>query len=292
MPGFTSQDDMTSEMTAGKRLIIPFAKFPTTNPTAATWNFLWPAGGDHGQGALFTGTALNFVRTGDLVNGALPHGGNVSPDTKHLIYVNAMASAGATPPTLLLVDMVGYYPLTQSASPQNFVNTLGPDRYNVSGTTGGLQVALVTGAGGGATASNLTVLTYVNSNGVTGRVIQTTPTNVVLVSSVLPTATLGARALVTTGAGPWLPLQAGDTGVSQLTNITFSAGNTGLEALVLCKPLATIPLPTALTYGERDLVNQIAGLERIYDGACLCWWAWFPVATGCNFTGEIQVAWG
>ena len=290
--GFSSQDDLTSEITAGKRQIIPFMKAPTTNPTATTWNLMWPAGGDHGQGKLFTGSALQFIRCDDTEAGALPHGGNKSTDTKHLIYINGMASAGATPPAIMLVDMVGYYPLTQSASPQNFDNaTTAPLRYQSNGC-GGLQVALVTGAGGGATASNLTVLTYVNSDGAGSHTIPTTPANVVLVSSVLPTATLGARVLTTTGPGPFLPLQAGDAGVQTLTNVTFSAANTGLEAFVLCRPLATLPLPTVLTYGERDLVNQIAGLERIYDGACLTWFVWFPVATGATITGEIHVAWG
>lgn len=290
MPGFTSQDDLTSEMTvSGKRLICPWAKVPTTNPVAATWYHLWPVGGQPSSG-VYTGTLLDFTRTADTTAGALYTGGNKSPDFKSLIYMNGMASAGATPPTLILVDQVGFYPLTQTAGSQSFTNGTPPNRYNSNGA-GGLQMCLVGTAAGGATASNITTLTYVNQDGTAGQTIPTTPSIAVTVSVAAPTANLGSRVL-TTVAGPFLPLAAGDSGVQQLTNITFSAANTGNEAILLVRPLATLPLPTALTYGERDLVNQVSSLERVYDGACLTWLVFFPVATGTNFTGEVDVAWG
>lgn len=291
MPGFTSQDDLTAEMsTAGKRLICPYNKTPTTAPVAANWYHLWPVGGQPGAGQVYTGTSLDFQQTIDTTAGALYSGGNKLPDYKDLVYINGQASAGATPPFLMLVDQVGYYPLTQSAGSQVFTNATPPNRYTTTGQ-GGLQVSLIGAATGGATASNITVLTYVDQDGNTGATMPTTPSVAVTVSVVAPSTTLGARVLTTVG-GPFLPLAAGDSGVQQLTNITFSAANTGLEALVLVRPLATLPLPTALTYGERDLVNQISSLERVYDGACLAFIVFFPVATGCNFTGEVDVAWG
>ena len=288
---FTSYDDLISEIGAGKRLQNPWCKLASTAPVAANWYHMWPVGGQPMAGALYTGTALAFQRTTDLSTGALYTGGSKSPDTKHLIYQWAMASAGAPPPSILVVDQVGYYPLTQSASSQVFDNTNGPDRY-ISAGQGGLQVALVGAALGGATASNITVLTYVDQDGNTGATIPTNPANAVTVSAALPTVNLGARTLTATGSGPFLPLAAGDSGVRSLTNITFSAANTGLEALVLCRPLAFIPCPTALIPGERDLVMQIANLERIYDNACLSFFVFFPTTTGATLTGGIDVAWG
>jgi hypothetical protein len=287
---FSSYDDLISEIGAGKRLQNPWCKLATTAPIAANWYHMWPVGGQPTSGAMYTGTALQFQRTTDTTVGALYTGGNVSTDTKHMIYQWAMTSAGATPPSIMVVDMVGYYPLTQSASLQSFDNTNGPNRYNSAGQ-GGLQMALVNGAAGGATASNINALNYVDQDGNAGA-IPTNPVNAVTVSSTLPTVNLGARTLTSTGAGPFLPLGAGDCGVRSLTNITFSAANTGLEAIVLCRPLAMIPCPTALIPGERDMVMQIANLERIYDGACISFFVFFPVATGANLTGQIDVAWG
>jgi len=289
MPGFTSQDDLTAEMSvAGKRLICPFNKTATTAPVAANWYHLWPVGGMPGAGALYTGTALAFQQTMDTTPGSLYTGGDKLPDFKDLIYMNGATTAGAVPPTIWLVDMVGYYPLTQAAVPQVFDNTTPPNRYQ---TNGGLQMSLVGAAAGGATASNITTLTYVDQDGNPGATMPTSPAVAVTVSVAAPTATLGARVLTTVG-GPFLPLMAGDSGVRELTNITFSAANTGLEAIALVRPLAVLPCPTALTYGERDLVNQISSLERVYDGACLMFMVYFGSATGANIMGEVDVAWG
>jgi hypothetical protein len=60
----------------------------------------------------------------------------------------------------------------------------------------------------------------------------------------------------------------------------------------MVKPLAVIPTPVAGVPGERDLVMQIANLERVYDDACLMWLAWFGSATATTLTGEVDVAWG
>lgn len=288
---FTSYDDLIGEMTAGKRLALPFCKPATTAPVANNWYHLWPVGGYPAAGT-YPGTALAFQRTTETTTGALYHGGNKSTDTKHLIYKMVMSNA-AEPKILMLVDMVGYYaPFTQSTSSQNFDNTNAPNRYVGSGEGGLLPVMVNAGSTAmGATASNITVLTYVNQDGTTGRLMPTTPSVAVTVSTALHTTTLGAR-VITTVAGPWIPLQAGDCGVRSLTNITFSAANTGTMAILLVRPLACIPFPAANVPTERDLVMQVANLERIYDGACLTWLVYVSAATAFTVVGQIDVAWG
>lgn len=287
---FTSYSDIVAEIAAGKSLPAPFSKNPTTAPVAANWYHLWPVGGMPRAGALYTGTAHAHQRTIEATAGALYHGGNKSTDTKHILALLGLASAGVPPPMLLLVDQVGYYPLTQSAASVNFDNTTGPDRYIAAGE-GGLQASLVNGAAGGATASNLTVLTYVDQDGNAGALMPTTPAVAVTVSTALPTATLGAR-VITTISGPFIPLAAGDGGIRSLTNRTFSAANTGLEAFVMLRPLAYLPLRTALVPEEVDLVQDIVSMPRIVDGACLMAMLFFPVATGAVITGRLFVAWG
>jgi hypothetical protein len=286
---FTSYDDLISEMVAGKRLVLPWAKNPTTACVATNWYSMWPVGGIPGSGALFTGTALDFSRTTDVTPGALYHGGNKSTDTKHLIYQWGLASAGTTPPVFMLIDLVGYYPLTPSGSLQEMTNGTGPDRY-VSAGQSGLQAVLVNGAATGSTAAYIGSLNYVDQDGNAGA-MPTSPQVTVTVSAVLPTATLGARVLTTVG-GPFIPLAAGDCGMRSITDVTWSAGNTGLHAFLLVKPLAILPTPAALVPAERDHVMQIANLERIYDGACLSWLVFFPTATGAALQGSIDVAWG
>lgn len=288
--GFTSYDDLISEITAGKRLVLPWQKNPSTAPVAANWYSMWAVGGYPGAGAMFTGASLAHQRTTDLTTGSLYHGGNKTPDTKHLIYINALASAGATPPIVMLVDLVGYYPLATgfSGALQTMDNTNGPNRY-VSAGESGLQAVLVNGALNGATV-NISSLNYTDQDGNAGA-MPTTPTVAVTGAAVLPTATLGARVLTTIG-GPFIPLAAGDCGMRTIVNVTSSGAMTGLLAFLMVKPLATLPLPAALIPSERDLVMQLANLERVYDGACLSWLVFFPVATGATLTGEIDVAWG
>jgi hypothetical protein len=92
--------------------------------------------------------------------------------------------------------------------------------------------------------------------------------------------------------GAFIPLAAGDCGMRSITNVTWSAANTGLHAFCMVKPLTTLPLPAALVPAERDLVMQLANLERVFDGACLTFFVFFPVATGATLTGEIDVGWG
>lgn len=293
---FSSYDSLIAACTSGSRLILPWQKSPTTAPVANNWYHMWPVGGQPGAGT-YTGTLLQWTPTSDTTSGALYHGGNVSTATKHLLYLMAMATGSSSPPPLIMIiDQVGFYPLTQSASQQSFDNSGNgaPSRYTSAGQSG-LQVMLVATALGGSTSSSISTLTYLNQSG-SSHTMPTSPSVSVTVSAAAPTTTLGARVLTsfgTVGAGPFIPLQAGDTGVQQLTNITFSAANTGNEALVLCKPLALLPIPTASVPVERDLVTQIVNLERVYDGACLAFVILFPTATSnIVFAGQIDVAWG
>lgn len=287
---FASYDSLITSMTAGKRLVLPWTKNATTTPAAATWYSMWPVAGQPGAG-VWNANDLTFHRTTDTTTGALYHGGNKSTDTKHLLYLMGLASAGSPPPLIMLVDMVGYYgPFAQVAGSQTLTNTNAPDRYTSAGQSG-LQAVVVCTAVGGATASNITVLTYTDQDGNGASNIPTTTPVAVTVSAAAPTTTLGAR-VVTTVAGPFLPLAAGDCGMQSIQNITFSAANTGNYAIHMVKPLAMLPLATANVPSERDLVMQIANLERVYDGACLTWLVYFPAATGSTLVGEIDVAWG
>jgi hypothetical protein len=98
--------------------------------------------------------------------------------------------------------------------------------------------------------------------------------------------------------GPFLPKQGGDTGIARINSFTWSAGTaytgTGVIALCIARPICDIAIPVTGMWSERDLVNQLPSLPRIYDGACLCWMLFGTGATttASPFTAALDFAWG
>lgn len=74
---------------------------------------------------------------------------------------------------------------------------------------------------------------------------------------------------------------------------TADPGEAGTAALVLAKPLLTIPLTTAAVASERDFLNQLPSLPEIKDGACLTWlyFAGAATAASTNFYGSLELGW-
>lgn len=133
MAGFSSMDDFIQEVTAnGKFVRTDWNKnmLPTTAAVAGEWSFLARGGGNPGADALYnTGTNLTFQPTSDTTTNAagIQHGGNVSPDYKHIINASAFSAAATTMPSvLMLVDLVGFYRVTSvtTTTSQAMTNTL------------------------------------------------------------------------------------------------------------------------------------------------------------------------
>ena len=96
--------------------------------------------------------------------------------------------------------------------------------------------------------------------------------------------------------GPFLPMQAGDRGVMSVQSIQLSAGSgaNNIGNLLLVKPLLTLPNTTAAVATERDLMNQLPSLPRIYDGAKLGW-LFFPgaaTAASSSVYHWLDLCWG
>jgi hypothetical protein len=292
--GFNSYDELVSEMTAGK----------TTGPV--TWNKLVPAAHTAGRWYDFqalagtpianawAGTALNWVTcTGATGNGTqifgLPMGGDVTPDTKHLI--NAMAlTPGVVPGVLMLVDLQGYYPgiSLNSAVAQTMVGT--PTLRYANGA-GVRAYFVITGGTVGATAHNL-AMSYTDQSGNAGN---TLPVTVSCTASTIATH-ITHSGTAANNYGPFLPLANGDSGIRSVQTVTFSASSVGtapLGALCLARPLLTLPITTTGVAVERDLVNQIPSMPMIPDGACLVWlyFAGGTTAANTNFYGTLEAAW-
>jgi hypothetical protein len=290
---FTSMDDLVSEVTGGKFWRADFNKITGGSAYAAgRWYDLSPLGGTPVANA-WAGTALTYTPcTESTGNGTqifgLRHGGDVSTDTKHILNVAAVtAVATGVPGILMLVDMQGYWPTIScnTTSPQTLSGTPSP-RY----TNGvGLRLYPVLTAVNGATAQNF-ACSYTDQDGNTGNTLPVTVS--MTASSVvghIPTSGTAAN-----NYGPFLPLANGDYGVRNVASVTMSVANTGTMALVLARPLLTLPITTASVAGERDLVNQLPSMPRVYDGACLTWlyFAGAATAANTNFYGSVDFGWG
>ena len=180
--------------------------------------------------------------------------------------------------------------ITDAGTGTHTINTLYP-RYT-SGA--GLQAMMFNSNATalGAATPNLSLASYTNAAQSTGRA---TPT-------VLPVGkTAASNSLIIysgTGAGkygPFMPLQSGDTGIAKVDNVQISVSYVSGEFSVgIVKPLLTLPMTTLGVAAERDLMNQVPSLPRVYDGAALYWLLYSGVATPTNssFYGHLDFAWG
>ncbi len=290
---FSSMDDLVNEITSGKFNRTDWNKITGGSAyTAGRWYDFSGLAGTPVANA-FAGTALAW-RTCDETTGngtqifGLPHGGNVSPDTKHVLNVAALTSvATGVPAQLMLVDLQGYWPSisNNTTSAQTLTGT--PSLRYANGA--GCRLFWVQTAAAGATAQNI-ALSYSNTVPTAGR---TLPVTVAMTASAI-VPHISHSGTAANNYGPFLPLASGDTGVSTVATVTFSAANTGTGALCLARPLLTLPLTTVSVAAERDLLNQLPSLPRVIDGACLTWlyFAGAATAASTNFYGAVEVGWG
>jgi hypothetical protein len=286
-------DDLINEMTSGKFSRADWNKITGAAAyTAGRWYDFSALGGTPVANA-WAGTALAW-RTCDEATGngtqifGIPHGGNVSPDTKHILNVSAVtAVATGVPAQLMLVDLQGYWPSisNNTTSAQTLTGT--PSLRYTNGA--GCRLFWVQTATAGATAQNI-ALSYSNTVPTSGRAL---PVTVAMTASAIA-GHISHSGTAANNYGPFLPLASGDTGVSNVASVTMSAANTGTGALCLARPLLTLPITTASVAGERDLLNQIPSLPQVKDGACLVWLYFAGAATGAatNFYGSLEMAWG
>jgi hypothetical protein len=287
--GFTSMDDLVSEVTNGKFWRADWNKITGAAAyTAGRWYDFSPLSGTPIANA-WSGTALNWQTTTESSGFGIYNGGNVSTDTKHILNVAAVTGvATGVPGVLMLVDMQGYYPGINMnvATAQTMVGT--PTLRYTNGV--GVRAYLVVTATTGATAHNLS-MSYTNTSGTAGRALPVTVA--CTASAIVPHITHSGTAANNYGA--FLPLASGDTGIQSVQSVTLSAASgAGTAALVLARPLLTLPLTTVSIAAERDLINQLPSLPRVYDGACLTWlyFAGAATAASTNFYGSVEMAWG
>ena len=298
MAGFTSIDDLINQVSANgkfRRTDWQKSTFATTAHTAGLWYSLFRGGGNPPADTILgTGTNLAFQALTDATANAtgIPHGGDVDGGTgfKHLLSAAAQTAAATTAPcVLMLVDLLGFYPITTvtTTGAQTLNNSVTLPRYTDGA---GVQAFLTPSTVMGAATPSLS-LGYTNSAGTAGRATPATlpiGNTAAAVTSIVHSGTGAGK------FGPFLPLQAGDAGIRSVQSVSLSVSYvSGVLNLVLCKPLLTLPITTLGVTAERDLVNQFMSMPRVYDGACLAWLMLAGAATpvGSPLSGHLEFGW-
>lgn len=260
MPGFSSLDDLVTEITTnGKFDNIFFQKTFANGATSAAgrWHESFTATGIPMAGA-FSGTAGVATAMNRSTTGALDIGADVSTDLRSLLAMQLYtASTTMVPAVTMLCDFLLYYPAcVVTGTPTTLTQTGSLTRY----TNGvGVRCIVATQTANGATQPALTLNYRDQSDNDAAAPFAMTS----------PVASAPISLLYAYNGSPFLPLNAGDTGVKRINSYTLATGTTGTVAFVLVKPLAVMPVLAANTASERDFLSQLPSLPRIEDDACL-----------------------
>lgn len=269
--GFASQDALINAITTNGQSDTAFMnKALGAAGIAGAWTLLGPHAGSPPL-SVYTGTDLNFIATDDTwAEGVTWTGGDKSPATKHFLSAGAsvVAAAGA-PWYIMAIDMVGFVPLTTTNVSTTGTKTVtmtpiaataaNVDRYP---NGDGLRLFVAADTAMGANAPTC-VINYLDTGGNSGATTSFTSTASVTIGNLLNTGAAANK------YNPFLPLAAGDTGVSDIVSLVWSgtAHASGTVIIGLCKPLWTVPVPATGLYNKVDFVNALPSMRKIPDGA-------------------------
>lgn len=269
--GWNSQDQLIQDLTTnGKGDVVTMTKTLSSAGTAGAWTLLAGHAG-YPPAATFTGADLTYVPTDDTWSeGTIYTGGDVSPATKHFLTAGACAVAAAGAPWYIMaIDLVGFVPLSGTNVSTTGTKTVTMTAIAATASKGdryangaGLRLFVAADTVMGANAPTC-IVNYLDTGGGAGATTTFTST-----------ASMGVGQILNTGAAankynPFLPLAAGDTGVSDIVSLVWAgtAHASGSVIIGLCKPLWCIPLPATGLYSKMDLVNSFPSMREIKDGA-------------------------
>lgn len=239
--------------------------------------------------------SVQMVDTNTTV-GAMYHGGNVSTKTKHVINagVTSTSALGVTG-TFMLVDLLMAYPGINlaSTSPQTLTTGATLPRYADGIGVKAFFTYTMSTAAIPATLQNY-LISYTNTTPTAGQTPSCTIANQGAFAGTMGQIANTGNAIINTH-NPFMPLAHGDIGMTSVETMTISAAGTASTygALVLCKPLCEVPITAIDVIAERNFMNQLPSLPRVYDGAYLAW-LYMPsgnTVAATQFNGYIDFAW-
>ena len=262
MSGFRNARDMADAQDAGQYTYASFRKVPTQTTGAGVWFDLSMSPGNPAPN-YFIGSPNVFVPLAQSTDGGLRHGGNVGTK-KHLRKLMALSTV-TTPISGRLLDYLGFYGFVdESVTDEQFMdNTVGLTRY-----ANGKGVMLMPVVVAGHTGGQPFTVKYVNQDGVPDRITRTAVMGTQVTNGTILHSQQAGTAYVNNG--PFLTLQAGDTGVRSVQSVTIGGvGDVGLFALVLVKPLATFSLFGNDSATEVDYLVDTPTIPEIQNDAYL-----------------------
>lgn len=262
MSGFLNARDVADAQDAGRYTYSSFRKMPTQTTGAGIWFDLSMSPGNPAPN-YFIGSPNVFVPLAQSTDGGLRHGGNVGTK-KHLRKLMALSTV-TTPISGLLLDYLGFYGFVdESVTDEQFMdNTVGLTRY-----ANGKGVMLMPVVVAGHTGGQPFTVKYVNQDGVPDRITKTAVMGTQVTNGTILHSQQAGTAYVNNG--PFLTLQAGDTGVRSVQSVTIGGvGDVGLFALVLVKPLATFSLFGNDSATEVDYLVDTPTIPEIQNDAYL-----------------------
>jgi len=181
--------------------------------------------------------------------------------------------------------------ITDAGTGTHTINTLYPRYTSGAGLKAFMWANNATPLGAGT--PNLSFPAYTNSAQTGSRA---TPTVLPIGKTACPNGQILYSGTGSGKYGPFMPMQAGDSGIAKVDNVQLSSTYTSGEFSVgICKPLITMPMTTIGVASEREFLSQVpGGLPRVYDGAALYWLLYHGAATPVNssFFGHLDFAWG
>lgn len=261
MTGFNSIKEYVDAELDGKFRQASFRKSPTQVTTAGLWFDMSMSPGNPVP-QYYAASPMISVQMKQSTDGGLFHGATTG-STKVLKSLISMSnSATGLPMPIILCDYLLFYPFVDEGTTdtQALTNSVSLPRY----TDGeGVQVMAVSVAG--RTGGQSFYFTYTNQDGVSGRTSRTVVQNS---ATAIGTIVTSATATLNSG-GPFIGLQAGDTGVRSIESVTMLGADVGLFTLVLVKPLLTTQILEQTAPTEESLLIEKASLPIIQDDAYL-----------------------
>lgn len=298
MASYASLDDITARLAEGKGWRGDFYKNNATGFVAGNAYDLAPQAGNPANTNFYSGSAATATIPTEATGWGIYHGGNVSTATKQVLNAQcSFTGTTAAPGIATLVDVALYYPGIdlKSTGSQGMTNTNTLTRW----TDGvGLRAYIIVTVRSGNPSAKpvMSVFNFRDTGDVDSNL------------AVTPSFTTGGTAIPDVGkivhAGPesgltgmFLPLNAGDVGIKRVTTFqlstAYATATTVTGAIVLCRPLLSVPLVAPGVPGERSFIYHAPARTIIPDGACLVWLYQANAATGANsvFQGHIDFGW-
>lgn len=285
--GFRSIREVVTAELDGRMRAYEWVKNVNQVTTQGVWYDLTGAAGNPKAKQWFDASPLVAQQIKQSTDGGIFHGGSMAGGmTKHIRSMRLQcATVTPLPMPVILSDYLLYYPSVEDGNtdPQVMDNTLTLPRYTDGA---GVQIMAVTISS--RTGGQQFYVTYTNQDGVTGRTSKTVVQN----SAAAPGSVTTSQTANALSAAPFIPLQAGDTGVRAVESVQMLGGDTGFFAIVLVKPLASSNLRGIDSVYEKDFLLMANELPKVEDDAYLSLLA-LPNGSmsGVPLRGNLKVVW-